>query len=166
LCAHQSEGWFIPGVSPIADCNVHREVLVDVASGLRVAADDGTRALRREVYEFWPSDLLSLFQLAGVPRRIAPPFLPGTTNEALARAGRKPRLVLAGDEVLMAHGSSIPLRAEADADVRRVYWFADKTFLGASDPKSALEWKAAAGSYLVTALDDHGRSASTSIILR
>jgi penicillin-binding protein 1C len=67
---------------------------------------------------------------------------------------------------LLANGSSIPLRAEADADVRRVYWFADKTFLGASDPKSAFEWRAAAGSYLVTALDDHGRSASTSITLR
>ena len=31
------EGWFIPGVSPISTCEMHREVLVDAATGLRVA---------------------------------------------------------------------------------------------------------------------------------
>jgi penicillin-binding protein 1C len=165
-CSHRSEGWFIPGVSPIRECDVHREVLVEVASGLRVAADDGTRPLRREVYEFWPSDLLALFQLAGVPRRIPPPFVPGTANEMLARAGRKPRLILSGDEIILGEGLGLPLRAETDADVRRIYWFADKTFLGASNPKAALAWKPAAGTYQLTALDDHGRSACATINVR
>lgn len=41
--------WFIPGISPITTCDVHREVLVDAATGLRVAQDDGTRALKREI---------------------------------------------------------------------------------------------------------------------
>lgn len=165
-CAHRTEGWFIPGVSPVAECDVHREVLVEVASGLRVPTDDGTRALRREVYEFWPSDVLSLFQRAGVPRRTPPPFLPGSANETLARGGRKPRLISSGDEVILRNASAIPLRAETDGDVRRIYWFANKTFLGACHPKAALEWKASAGTYQLTALDDHGRSESTSITLR
>ena len=42
-CPHRTEGWFIPGISPIATCDVHREVLVDAATGLRVDQDDGTR---------------------------------------------------------------------------------------------------------------------------
>ena len=170
-CAHRTEGWFIPGVSPIADCDVHREVLVDVATGLRVASDDGSRSVRRDVYEFWPSDLLSLFQLAGVPRRLPPPFLPGTTTETLARRGRSPRLVSLGDEIILTNSrdnetGGVPLRAETDADVRRIYWFADKSFLGSCDAKEALQWKANAGTYQLTALDDHGRSASATITLR
>src|SRR5438477_1597 len=42
-CTHRVEGWFIPGISPIKTCDVHQEVLVDVAIGLRVPIDDGTR---------------------------------------------------------------------------------------------------------------------------
>ncbi|MEP6956916.1 MAG: penicillin-binding protein 1C, partial [Chthoniobacterales bacterium] len=168
-CAHRTEGWFIPGVSPIGTCEVHREVLVDAASGLRVLQDDGRRALRREVYEFWPSDLLTLFQLAGLPRRTPPPFLPGTTPEGLARSGRQPRLISLGREIVLTNPSSavgaIPLRAETDGDVRRIYWFADKTFLGSCEAKNALPWKPGVGTYQLTALDDHGRSGSQMVTL-
>ncbi|MGA7273559.1 MAG: penicillin-binding protein 1C, partial [Candidatus Udaeobacter sp.] len=80
-CTQLVEGWFIPGISPIKLCDVHQEVLVDAASGLRVARDDGTRQLRREVYEFWPTELLSIFRRAGVPRKLPPPFLPDTDPE-------------------------------------------------------------------------------------
>ena len=67
-CTHRSRA----GSSRVfADqpCEVHREILIDDATGLRVQSDDGTRELRREVYEFWPSDLLALFEQAGLPRR-------------------------------------------------------------------------------------------------
>src|SRR5437773_4577579 len=66
FCTQHVEGWFIPGVSPIKTCDVHREVLVDVATGLRVPIDDGTHQLKREVYEFWPGDFLTLFEQAGI----------------------------------------------------------------------------------------------------
>ena len=91
-CTHRTESWFIPGISPITTCDVHREVLVDAATGLRVAQDDGTRAIKHEVYEFWSSDLLELFERAGVPRKLPPPYLPDTSNEILARAGHAPRI--------------------------------------------------------------------------
>jgi len=90
-CTHRVAGWFIPGVSPIKTCDVHREVLVDVKTGLRVPVDDGTREVRREVYEFWPSELLMLFERAGLPRRSPPPYLPDTAAEVLARTGEPPR---------------------------------------------------------------------------
>ena len=58
-CTHRTESWFIPGISPVTTCEVHREVFVDAATGLRVAQDDGTRAIKHEVYEFWSSDCSS-----------------------------------------------------------------------------------------------------------
>ena len=39
------ESWFISGVSPIKTCMMHREVLVDVATGLRLPVDNRTRVV-------------------------------------------------------------------------------------------------------------------------
>ena len=167
-CTQQVEGWFIPGISPITPCDVHQEVLVDAVSGLRVARDDGTRQLRREVYEFWPTELLSIFRRAGVPRKLPPPFLPGTTAEFVARNGNAPRIVSPpdGQKILPASAGAIPLQAKADADVREIYWFAGKTFIGRAPPQEVISWKAAAGRYELIALDDHGRSGSSAITVQ
>jgi penicillin-binding protein 1C len=167
FCTQRVEGWFIPGVSPIKTCDVHREVLIDIASGLRVPIDDGTRQLKREVYEFWPGDFLTLFEQAGIPRRVPPPFLPDTGSELTSRAGQKPIIVSPNSkEILLVSKRTIPLRAKTDADVREIFWFAGKQFVGKAAPNQILEWTAAAGDYELTALDDHGRAASHSIVVR
>ena len=167
FCTQHVEGWFIPGVSPIKTCDVHREVLVDIASGLRVPIDDGTRNLRREVYEFWPGDFLALFEQAGIPRRVSPPFLPEIGSDLVSRAGQKPIIVSPnGKEILLASKKIIPLRAKADADVREIFWFAGKQFVGKAAANQVLEWTATAGDYEVTALDDHGRAGSHTVVVR
>jgi penicillin-binding protein 1C len=169
-CPHRTESWFIPGISPIATCDVHREVLLDAATGLRVDQDDGTRVLKREVYEFWSSDLLALFERAGVPRKLPPPFLPTIGNDLLARGGHPPKINLPANEMTLSPPSAstpgIPLRAETESGVRKLYWFADKTFLGACEAHEVLCWKPTPGVYQLTALDDHGRSGSRSVTLR
>ena len=167
FCTQRVEGWFIPGVSPIKTCDVHREVLVDLASGLRVPIDDGTRQLKREVYEFWPGDFLALFEQAGIPRKVPPPFLPETGSELASRAGQKPIIISpSGQEILLASKKTVPLRAKADADVHQIFWFAGKQFVGKTAPNQVLEWAATAGDYQVTALDDHGRAGSHSLVVR
>lgn len=169
-CSHRTESWFIPGISPIATCDVHREVLVDAATGLRVNLDDGTRVLKHEVYEFWSSDLLALFERAGVPRKLPPPFLPAIGNDLFARGGHPPKITLPANEMTLSPASAstpgIPLRAETESGVRKLYWFADKTFIGACEAHAVLCWKPTPGVYQLTALDDHGRSGSRSVTLR
>src|SRR5215831_5333613 len=167
FCTQRVEGWFIPGVSPIKTCHVHREVLVDVASGLRVPIDDGTHQLRRKVYEFWPTEFLTLFEQAGVPRRVPPPFLPNNGNEVAGRAGQKPVIVSpSSKEIVLASAKTVPLRAKTDCGVREIFWFAGKQFVGKAAPNQVIEWNAAAGDYEITALDDHGRAASHSVTVR
>ncbi|PYL53070.1 MAG: penicillin-binding protein 1C [Verrucomicrobia bacterium] len=167
FCTQHVEGWFIPGVSPIKTCDVHREVLVDVASGLRVPLDDGTRQLRREVYEFWPGEFLTLFEHAGIPRRVPPPFLPNNGSELASRSGQKPVIVSPSKkEIVLASTKRIPLRAKAEGDVREIFWFAGKQFVGKAAPNQVVEWTATAGDYEITALDDHGRADSHSVTVR
>jgi penicillin-binding protein 1C len=167
FCTQHVEGWFIPGMSPIKTCEVHREVLVDRASGLRVPIDDGTRELKREIYEFWPGEFLTLFEKAGVPRKIPPPFLPDMGSELAGRTGRSPRIISpTNKEIVVASAKTVPLRAKVDGDVRAVYWFAGKKFIGQAGPDEFLGWDTAAGDYEITALDDHGRAGSCNVIVR
>ena len=168
FCTHRVEGWFIPGISPIKTCDVHREVLVDAVTGLRVPIDDGSRILRREIYEFWPSEFMTLFTRAGLPRKLPPPFLPGVGAELVARNGNPPRIISPSGEheIMLATPRTIPLQAKADADVCEIYWFAGKTFIGKAHPQDVLAWKAAQGSYELIALDDHGRSTSTAVTVQ
>ena len=167
-CAHRIRGWFIPGVSPIGECEIHREIWVDKASGLRVIGDDGSGTARREVHEFWPSDLLALFAEAGVPRRMPPPFAPGVSVETVARRGRAPRITSPKNDVTYSlaggDGSVLSLRAETEADVAKIYWFADRAFLGVTNRATPLSWEPKPGRYTIIAMDDHGRSDARGVV--
>jgi penicillin-binding protein 1C len=170
-CRETVEGWFIPGVSPIKICDVHREVVIDVATGLRLGNDDGLHEVRREVYEFWPSELLALFQRAGLPRRSPPPFLDGVNQDHFVQSGKPPQIIspAAGQSFEIVRATSdaaIPLRAKTDGDVRELYWFANKVFLGRCRAAELLSWQSKPGQYALTAIDDHGRAVSATVVVR
>jgi penicillin-binding protein 1C len=171
-CTHRVTGWFIPGVSPITPCEVHREILVDAETGLRVASDDGTREVRRAVFEFWPSDLLALFERAGLPRRRPPPFAPDSGVETSARTGKPPQITSPANGQVYAvrpddkTNDTIVLQARSEADVAKLYWFAGKAFLGASSAREALHWHPAPGIYRIVAVDDRGRSSTSTVTVQ
>ena len=165
-CPHTRPGWFIPGVSPIRRCDIHREIFIDTLSGWRTDNRDAPGVVR-EVREFWPSDMLALFEQAGFPRLVPPPYLPGGRREPAMR-GRPPEILypLEGSTYLpRAPGeryASMPLTASADADADELFWFADTVFIGRSAPGGVLTWQPEPGAYTLTVMDDRGRSASVS----
>lgn len=170
-CQHRVQGWFIPGVSPIKTCDIHREVLVEAASGLRVSHDDGTRGLRREVCEFWPPDLLEMFKAAGLPRKSLPAWAPGEAATAATSEDRAPRIVspiakrtyaLSGVD---SKRQTIPLRCDSSAGVKQVFWFAGARYIGASEPAKVLLWKPEPGVWKLQALDDQGRSTACEVTI-
>ncbi len=174
-CQGRTTGWFIPGVSPVTACNVHREILLDRATGLRVAFDDGERPVRHEVYEFWPAPIRELFARAGLARRIPPPFLPGAgpagSDDAVANPTGHLRILYpradAPCQLRADSASPIPLHAHTEADATRVYWFAGRDFLGACAPQDTLSWpQPRPGSWRLTALDDQGRADACTVTLQ
>lgn len=170
-CRQQVAGWYLPGISPIHPCALHQEILIDSTTGLRVAGDDGRPGLRHEIAEIWPPNLLELFRKAGVPRRTPPPFETptATASTAAASAAGAPRIASpqsARTYVLRtsdpAH-RTIPLRAEAAPDVRKLYWFAGQKFLGTTGPAAPWLWTATPGSSQIRVTDDRGRSATREV---
>jgi penicillin-binding protein 1C len=168
-CPHRAPSWFIPGVSPIRPCELHREILVDGETGLRIARDDGRASLRREVHEFWPPDLLDLFRKAGVPRRAPPAPESGVATTDGLDPGSVPRILspLAGRIYVTGGDSgSIALHAKPAAGVAALYWFCDESFLGSSAAGESLAWQPAAGTRTLRVVDDHGRGTAVSITVR
>jgi len=168
-CQHRLRGWFIPGVSSIEPCRIHREIFVDSHTGYRVPANDGRSGLHREIFEFWPPDMLQLFRQAGLPRREAPPLEPSARSYASAEKGAGPHITsprAALVYTLRAHDTqrqTIPLRTETAPGVRKVYWFAGQQFLGVSAPAEPLLWKASPGEWKLQVLDDHGRTSACDV---
>lgn len=163
-CPHVRETWFIPGVSPIRVSQIHRPVVVDVDTGKPVCPPFDPARTRTEVHEYWPSELAQVYIDAGLPRR-TPPRLPDCGPGGSSQAGEGPRIVQPLRAVTYTLRASadppewLPLLARQDADVRRLYWFHERNFIGSVMPGSVLEWSPpGSGRYLLRVTDDQGRS--------
>jgi penicillin-binding protein 1C len=165
-CPQTVDTWYIPGKSPIRVSQLHRAVAIDPATG-RPTCPPYRASTRFEVFEFWPSDMLTLFREAGVPRR-TPPVLPACTTADGAEApriGSPLRNVTYALGATHAQDSTIPLDASVAADVRRLFWFDGSALIGArAVSDGALAWRpATAGVHLIRIVDDRGRSAERDV---
>lgn len=183
LCANTpggvTETWFIPGVSPIQDSGVLREILVDTQTGLRQCRDIAG-ITERQVWEFWPADLRRLYRQAGVSKPSPPAFAPECLEPGTANLGGKVPIIVSPRPGMVysrrlsvpehARESAVPLLADVDADADSVFWFADSTFLGQSSPydgvvpagegSGVLFWTPKPGISTLRAVDNLGRATS------
>lgn len=167
-CPPGRSGWYMPGVSSISTCAVHREIIIDRVSGLRLSSDhDSALAVRREVFEFWPQDIQKLFASAGLPRRQPPPFAPGQNHHATNNGTLKIRSPRHGGIYTMQkeNGANRELALQIDGDPasRRIFWFAGTQFLGSCTPDRVIRWRPTAGVHEIIAIDQDGRQATASV---
>ena len=167
-CPERGWTWFIPGVSPINVGNVYRPLLIDEATGKPACPPYAGKRTRTEVFQFWPSDLASVFARAGMPIK-PPPRNPECANAGIAD-GEPPRItspLLDNTYALRLDrpsGNTLTFAATDDADVHALYWFVDDAYVGRSKPGEPLGWEPPqAGSYMVRVVDDHGRSDSRTL---
>jgi penicillin-binding protein 1C len=162
-CKHAISGWFVPGKSPIQTCDVHRSVLVSKKTGLQACPGDFANS-KEEVFEFWPSDILKLFQEGGIPRRTPPPYDPKCELEMKSRKGLDPVITSprGGVEYLLPlkslEAEQIPLSATADSDAKQLFWFVDQSFVGKVSVNEPLLWHPRPGQFTIRVVDDQGRS--------
>ena len=164
-CPRRTQTWFIPGTSPIKMSTVHRKLMIDNVTGLISCPPYDPQRSHAEAYEFWSSDMLRLFQQAGLPRRTPPKLAPGCDAGDLRVVGTAPQITspLRGVAyTLRTHhtpGNHIPLQANLDADAAEVFWFVNDGFLGRARRGTELQWAPAhSGDYTLRAVDDRGRA--------
>jgi penicillin-binding protein 1C len=167
-CPHHVKSWFIPGVSPIEACTLHREIAISRKSGRRLCGEP-QEPFVREVYEFWPSDLIDIFQKFGIQRKSPPAFASGCeqsgTQEGLAPEITSPKhdvqYILSFQKSKLTE--KVPLRAISDGDVKSLSWFVNDAFVAKASPRETVFFDALPGSYEIVLVDDHGRSTSRSM---
>lgn len=160
-CPHREQGWFVPGVSPISRCDIHRKIEIDPVSGLQVCPRFlGQR--EKEVYEYWPSDLLKLFKEAGIGRKLPPGLHP--LCQGVAHGDIAPKILSPQPHTLYSLRSKgtgtkeIPLVAVADGNIQNLTWFVNNRKLGTSQVDKPYLWKAISGDHRLRVVDDQGRS--------
>ena len=165
-CPQRAWTWFIPGKSPIRTSNVHRAIAVDTATGQAACGPFDPARMRMQVFEFWPSDLMQAFAQAGIPRR-RPPANADCADLAAVGIGDPPRIQspLRSTRYMLRLSkpadSAIELRAAVDADVSRVFWFADGTYVATTAAGASGQWiPTREGRFRLSAVDDHGRADS------
>lgn len=139
LCRNTTETWFIPGVSPIAPTGILRKILIDKETGLRACTPQEGRT--KEVpWEFWPSDLESMFRRAGINKPAPPHYLPECRGGESVSDGPAPTIELpkAGITYSLKAGGTVPLLANAASGTEKLFWFAGSRFIGTSRPGSVL----------------------------
>jgi len=157
-CPAVKNAYFIPGKSPIQPDTVYREIFINAKTGMRACRADQP-GVYRQIYEFWPSDLLKVFQLAGVPRRIPPPYDIECSN---GNSGQSPEIVLPRENLnyVIRSGNkenSIAFSAVCDADATDLYWFVDTKYVGRSKRGEEFFWNPSPGNFTVRVIDNQGR---------
>jgi len=166
-CPRTAPTWFIPGRSPIRVSTLHQALAIDDRTGFRTCPPYTAGHTHRVVYEMWGSDMLRLFEQAGLPRRAPPPFDPRCEDEGAVSTAPPPQItsplrgVVYSLRAKRLGEETITLRATSAAGVREVYWFVGRSFLGKAPPGGTLAWKPdGPGSFVVRAVDDQGHSDS------
>jgi len=169
-CPQLKETLFIPGVSPITRCKIHRKVYIDTRTGYRTNKGEGP-STRAEVREFWPSDILEIFEAAGLPRFSPPPYAPDSPDGALSR-GFPPSIIspLANTDYIIRPGhqadsrhNQMVLLASADQDSGELFWFANAAFLGRAKPRERFVWSPEPGIWDISVVDSLGRSSGVRV---
>jgi penicillin-binding protein 1C len=170
-CPKLSETLFIPGISPIKSCRIHRRVYIDTRTGYRSNETEGP-FIRSEVREFWPTDILEIFALAGLPRLSPPPYPPYEDDAPAANTGFPPSIIspLSNTAYIVRPGlgagnrfNQMVLLAAADQDANELFWFANTQFLGRAKPSERFIWSPEPGFWDLSVVDNRGRSSGVRV---
>src|SRR5262249_7348814 len=167
-CPQTVLAWFIPGKSPIRISDVHRKVWYDTRTGNEACPPYDRQFVRSEVFEYWPSDVMRLFEEAGMPRRQPP--APASCRHETVHNGHPPHInsPLSNSTYTLRAArigsETIPLAATTDGEVRTVHWFVDNAYVGTGRPDVPVSWSPGrSGEFTVRAIDDQGRADSRTL---
>ena len=158
---------YIPGVSPAGKCDIHREILIDRATGFRLCkfCAAGKSAVSK-IVEDWPPRVMTWLLQTGRTSAIPEhnPDCSGTSH------GDRPVIISPNEEICYIIRDYLPLSrqgilldASVAAGTRNVYWFVDGGLYGTVSPGQRLFLIPEKGVHKLTCSDDQGRSTSISI---
>lgn len=167
FCHKTVETYFIPGVTSIKNSNITRLIPIDKKSGLRACRHTPPQTELKS-YNFWPSEILSAYQKAGINLQKPPAFKENCQNVEDFVQGTPPKILRPynGEKILLSslQGGKILAEATVDADTNEVYWFINNRLCGVSKANEIYEITPPQyGRLEVKAVDGLGRQTAVSV---
>lgn len=176
-CGHQSEfSFFIPAVSPVEICQIHRKVFIDEGTqGLSCAPM--TRTSQSKIVEVWPDDLLDVFRNAGF-KKVALSEKKFSCQQTLNLNSNSLAITSPQNNIeyilspkvennKQIYKAQIQLRAISESDSLYLDWFVNKNYVGRSFKNQPLFFEARnPGQYTVSVTDNLGRFQSSQFAVK
>ena len=168
-CGHKTEeSLYIPAVSSIETCTIHRKVYVDVLTQKISCQPKAFANSRSRVVEVWPDDLLAVYKEAGL-KKVTLSEKKFSCDDSFSRFGQ---LSITSPQENIEYliqtqagrllKPKIQLRAISESDSQYLDWFVNKDYVGRSFKNEPLFFETGVpGRYVVSVNDNLGRSQSS-----
>ncbi|QLA16986.1 penicillin-binding protein 1C [Desulfolutivibrio sulfoxidireducens] len=152
----------IPGKTRLAPCPIHKQIHVDVKTGLRLAGGCLERHdSRPEIVTEYPAELCAWWRSAGIAFASPPPPHPDCAEVA---GGEPPRIVSPSASAPYTLRRDVPasfqrlsLSANVAAPATKVYWYQDGLLVAHGPAADRLFVDLSPGRHRLVAMDDLGR---------
>jgi penicillin-binding protein 1C len=167
-CPHKTREFFIPGISPVKTCQMHKSFIIDDQTGLLIADNSSFDENKtRRIYEIWPASIASWRKLEGYPVDELPEFL---SQSRKYLPGFKPIINSPMDDACFELRRGIPLehqkillRASVPNTVRQLYWFVDGKLLETCNPNDSVFYSPEKGKHRIACMDNNGNAETVEI---
>lgn len=167
-CPETVDELYIYGVSPTAQCDMHRKFYIDDETGLRLSKScRAGRGYKEKLFVIWPREIAMWMKREGWPVEDVPEYRKDCGAFA---SGQAPVIISPQADVeyymrddAPAEHQKIPLDAAVSNTVNKVFWFVDGEMLASGPPTEKHFYFPARGRHRIICMDSEGYSSAVTI---
>jgi len=170
-CPYSKEEVYIPGISPSKPCNMHKRICIDVETGDRLCSHCriGRKYEEKIFVEFPPEVSTWLKRIGHHVSSIPQHYL--KCSKVIAGSGPVIHSPSVYCEYKIRQGidtkyQKILLDASVSNGTKRIFWFLDHQLIFSGEPTEKVFITPVTGKHHLSCMDDEGRSAEITLIIR
>ncbi|MCG9126198.1 penicillin-binding protein 1C [Candidatus Poribacteria bacterium] len=164
-CPTQTTDTYIPSISPVEKCHIHKKIQVDISTGERLCSScRNGREYKDETIVVWPSEVATWLNASGYAVSILPEhnadctrLLTGTPPIILSPTRESVYHIRAG---IPTEYQKIRLSASVSGDTQDLYWFLNGELITKGEAVEPAFLTPVVGNHQLTCIDGEGRSTS------
>jgi penicillin-binding protein 1C len=167
-CSVTGKEYYIPGISPEEECDMHKAIYVDKKTGYRLTKLNlEEKSFVKKVYEVYPPEVATWMERNNIPVPEIPEIDP---ESKVIFSGEPPVINFPKEECTYLFRTGIPLQdqkiyldAAVSNTVKKIFWFLDGKLIWSGEPKDKAYIYPITGTHKLVCQDDAGRSSSINL---